>query len=358
MATASIILWRVTYAKVFVQPTFRCSLLVVGAAWASRTLAQAVAKGNGSPGNPYHGTGYQTLGFVDDDPRKVGQEIEGLPVLGGRGDLLRLVRELHPCELVVAITDLGGVHPDLFRAILACCSELGVLVTTMPDLYERMTGRLPVAHVGRNLHAVLPLDRPALYRLYQGVRRLIEILIALLGCLLTLLVAPFLWLADRIASPGALFYTQQRVGQRGRVFRIAKFRSMVVDAERRSGAVWAREHDDRVTPVGRFLRRTRLDEIPQFWNVLRGDMRIIGPRPERPEFVQQLSAQVPYYRLRHMVKPGLTGWAQVMYRYGASVEDATVKLEHDLYYIKHQSLYLDALILIRTIRTVLRMQGH
>jgi len=357
LATAGVALWRGVYARVFVQPTFHQTALVVGAGWAGRALAQAVAETGSEGGNPYRGTGYRILGFIDDDPHKQGQEIEGIRVLGGREDLVRLVHMLQPDELVVAITAADRIHPDLFRAILAC-TEMGVPVTTMTDLYERITGRTPVEHAGRDLHVVLPLSRPSAHRLYMALVRAAEVCVSLGGCAFTAFLVPWVWLAHRLTAPGDLFYRQERVGKGGRTFQIVKFRSMIQDAEKGRGAVWASRDDDRITPVGRFLRRTRLDEVPQFWNVLKGDMGLIGPRPERPEFVRELARQIPFYGVRHAVKPGLTGWAQVMYRYGASVDDALIKLQYDLYYIKRQGLYLDLLILIKTLRVMLTMEGQ
>jgi lipopolysaccharide/colanic/teichoic acid biosynthesis glycosyltransferase len=172
------------------------------------------------------------------------------------------------------------------------------------------------------------------------------------------MVAPWIWLANRIMSPGPLFYSQERIGWRGERFRILKFRSMVVNAEINTGAVWAQSCDPRITRVGRFLRMTRLDEIPQFLNLLRGDMSLIGPRPERPSFVTALSAQLPTYRLRHAVRPGITGWAQVKSHYASSVEDSLLKLEHDLYYIKHRGPLMDRLIILKTIQVVLSCKGR
>jgi lipopolysaccharide/colanic/teichoic acid biosynthesis glycosyltransferase len=189
-------------------------------------------------------------------------------------------------------------------------------------------------------------------------RRLFDILIAILGCFVVLLVSPLIWLLNRLTAPGDLFYRQERVGEAGKLFQIVKFRSMMMDAEQGTGAVWATNGDPRVTPVGRILRRMRIDEFPQFWNVLKGDMSVIGPRPERPYFVNQLSTELPFYRVRHAVKPGITGWAQVKYRYGASAEDSLVKLEYDLYYIKHQSPYVDLQILLKTIQVVLGFKGR
>jgi len=167
---------------------------------------------------------------------------------------------------------------------------------------------------------------------------------------------PFIVLAVRLSSPGPIFFRQTRVGLRGRPFSVIKFRTMRQDAEAK-GAVWAAKNDPRVTPLGRFMRRTRLDEIPQLWNVLRGEMGFVGPRPERPEFVQWLSGEIPFYELRHLIRPGITGWAQVRYHYGASLEETKQKLEYDLYYVKHLSLGLDLLIMFETVKTILLGRG-
>jgi lipopolysaccharide/colanic/teichoic acid biosynthesis glycosyltransferase len=221
-----------------------------------------------------------------------------------------------------------------------------------------LTGRVPVQHAGRTLDVVMPVGRPALFRLFLLGKRSVDILIGFVGCLFLVLAIPFVWLANRFASPGCLFFVQERVGQGGKTFRLVKFRSMVVDAEKGTGAVWAQVGDSRITPVGNILRKTRLDEVPQFWNVLRGEMSVVGPRPERPEFVNRLAEEIPFYRARHAVKPGITGWAQVKYRYGASQEDSLVKLEYDLYYIKHQGLFADLIILLKTLEVVLGFKGR
>jgi exopolysaccharide biosynthesis polyprenyl glycosylphosphotransferase len=188
--------------------------------------------------------------------------------------------------------------------------------------------------------------------------RIFDLVITLLSLPLLIILMPLIWLANHLTDPGDLFYQQERVGKRGQPFQIYKFRTMVIDAEKETGAVWASEKDSRITPIGRFLRQTRLDELPQLWNVLKGEMSLIGPRPERPHFVSQLSQQIPFYRARHAVKPGLTGWAQVKYRYGASAEDALMKLQYDLYYIKHQGAYLDLLILLKTVQVMLGRRGR
>lgn len=191
----------------------------------------------------------------------------------------------------------------------------------------------------------------------RAVKRAMDVLLALLALLITIPLCVVLPIVIKLSSPGPVFYRQERVGWQGRRFTILKFRSMQQDAEAGGHAMWAQESDTRVTAVGRFMRRYRLDELPQLLNVLKGDMSMVGPRPERPEFIGRLSRDVPYYTYRLAVKPGITGWAQVMFRYGATVEDAAEKLQYDLYYIKHMSLRLDALIALKTIRTVLFQSG-
>jgi lipopolysaccharide/colanic/teichoic acid biosynthesis glycosyltransferase len=195
------------------------------------------------------------------------------------------------------------------------------------------------------------------HRLYLGVKRLFDIAGALVGCVVVLVLCPLIWLANRLTSPGDLFYWQERVGLHGRPFRMVKFRSMIMSAEADTGPIWAADNDCRITPVGRILRKSRLDELPQVWNVLRGEMSLIGPRPERPEFVASLMETIPTFQARHALKPGITGWAQVNYRYVASVDDTLVKLQYDLYYIEHRCLSLDLLILAKTVLVMASLKG-
>jgi len=244
----------------------------------------------------------------------------------------------------------------MFQAIMDC-NERGIQITPMPILYEQMTGRVAVEHVGDNWLVVLPVNGVSVFSPFMLFKRLADVIVSVLGLVLLSVVLPFVALAIYLESPGPIFYAQERVGRAGRIFRLIKLRSMVPSAEQDGQPRWARRNDERVTRVGRFLRRTRLDELPQFLNVLRGEMSLIGPRPERPEFVAELQKRIPFYRSRLAVRPGLTGWAQVNYPYGSSVEDALIKLQYDLYYIKHQSFYLDLLILLKTIGVVLSFQG-
>jgi exopolysaccharide biosynthesis polyprenyl glycosylphosphotransferase len=363
MAMAGVIAWRFIYAKGFVQPAFQRTSLVIGAGFSGKTLAKAVSNINRNSVNgydkddPLRRGGYCILGFVDDDPKKMGREIEGVPVLGTSKDLTHLVRELRPDEVVIAITHSQRIPEELFRAILDV-REQGIPITTMANLYEHITGKVPVEHARSNIHVVFPVDRPLGYRFYLALRRLFDVLLGVVGCLLTFFMVPVVWVVNRFTDPGDVFYQQERVGKGGKPFQVVKFRSMVMNAEEDTGAIWADKNDPRVTPMGKLLRRTRLDELPQFWNVLKGEMSVIGPRPERPEFISQLDEQIPFYRARHAVKPGITGWAQIKYRYGASVEDALIKLQYDLYYIKHMGPFLDLQIIIRTLQVMLGLAGR
>lgn len=356
LVSASMPLWRMVYATVFSQPTFQQKVLIVGAGLSGSQLARVLA-GAPSEGNPFAGSGYRVVGFVDDDPAKAGTLVADLPVLGNRHDLRRLVQLLQVDLMVVSITHTPQIHPDLFQALLDC-REQGIRLERMTSIYERVTGRVAIEHAGRDLGVVLPMTDSATRQMFLVFKRGLDLWSGIVGMAALLVAAPLVALANAVASPGPLFFWQTRVGRGGRPFRLVKFRTMVPDAEKESGAVWACDNDSRVTPVGRFLRKTRLDELPQVWNVLRGEMSLIGPRPERPEFVADLVRQVPYYQARHAVRPGITGWAQVRYRYGDSVQDAQTKLEYDLYYIKHQGFYLEASILVKTAAVMLGFRGR
>lgn len=352
----SVPLWRLLYATVFSQPSFQRRFLIVGAGRSGSELVRELA---GVPqfGNPYAGSGIRVVGFVDDSPALTGATVEGLPVLGNRYDLRRLVGEHRVDTVVVAITHTPKIHPELFQTLLDL-QEQGVHLEPMTSVYEQLTGKVPVEHAARDLYVVMPLIDSPTRRVLSAVKRLFDLLAGLIGLLFLVPVSALVALANAIWSRGPLFYWQTRVGKGGRLFRLVKFRTMIPDAENGSGAVWAQKNDSRITPVGNLLRRTRVDELPQAWNMLKGEMSLVGPRPERPEFVADLVKQVPFYQARHAVRPGITGWAQVRYDYGSNVRDALVKLQHDLYYIKHQSLYLELSIMVKTARVMFGMKGR
>jgi exopolysaccharide biosynthesis polyprenyl glycosylphosphotransferase len=243
-------------------------------------------------------------------------------------------------------------------AALMDCHERGVSVTPMALLYERITGKVAVEHIGDEWYLALPVQQSGTITLYRFIKRVMDLCGGFLLSLIFLAVLPFVAAAIKLDSRGPVFYFQERVGLHGRPFRVRKFRSMVQDAEGDGQARWAVKGDSRVTRVGALLRKTRLDELPQVLNVISGEMSLVGPRPERQQFIEQLQQQIPFYRARLAAKPGLTGWAQVSYGYGATVEDALIKLQYDLYYIKYPSPWFDLTIMLRTIGVVLRMKGQ
>jgi len=235
------------------------------------------------------------------------------------------------------------------------CYEHGYPIQPMQLLYEQTLGQIPVRHLGQQWF-LDPFNTTSSLS-YRAGKRLMDITLSVLGLAVFIVIFPFIALAIYLDSQGPIFYSQERVGKGGKVFHVLKLRSMMPNAEGQGKAVWASRADPRITRLGVFLRRTRLDEVPQLLNVLKGEMSIIGPRPERPQFVAELQEQIPFYRTRLSVAPGLTGWAQIKYGYGSSVEDALIKLQYDLYYIKHQSLMLDLLISLRTINVILALKG-
>jgi len=297
---------------------------------------------------------YHIVGVIGTE-ETVGQAISYVPVIGTANDLMNFVYRDNISELVV--TSNKEIIGETFQAVMDAY-EQGLTISPMPILYERITECVPVSHVGDQWTVVLPMQGQSNFNPYTLLKRLMDVVFSGLGLLVFGALLPVLALIIRLDSKGGIFYTQTRVGLYGRTFRIIKLRSMVTDAEKFTGAVFAEQNDPRVTRVGRFMRKTRLDELPQLWNVLRGDMSLIGPRPERPEHVQRLQESIPFYRTRHTIAPGLTGWAQVRYQYGADDHDALIKLQYDLYYIRHRSLLLDINILLRTVGRVLKMGGQ
>jgi exopolysaccharide biosynthesis polyprenyl glycosylphosphotransferase len=339
---------RYVYARVFHHSSFVRHVLIVGAGRTGRAMAKALQWVG-------EAAGVQCFGLLDDDPALHDQEIHGYHVLGPSAQLEELVQRLHIEDVVVAITRPSTISQPLMQTLVRCL-ERGLAVVPMPLYYETITGAIPVQYIGQNIFALAGNYEMSLRGLWDALRRLLDIVLGFLGLVFLALLLPFLALAIYLDSKGPIFYHQERVGLGGVSFMLTKFRSMVPDAEA-AGAVWAADGDPRITRVGRFLRRTRLDELPQVWNMLRGNMTLIGPRPERPEFVRRLDELLPYYAVRHSVKPGITGWAQVCYDYGNSVEDALMKLQYDLYYVKKRGPLLDAIIILRTVRVVLLMKG-
>jgi exopolysaccharide biosynthesis polyprenyl glycosylphosphotransferase len=360
LGAAVLVGWRAFYARALVQPAFRQRGLFVGNAGPALALAHVIHEaGLTDDANPFRGTGYEIVGRVADETRGDHPEDDpsGMPLLGDTGKLVRLSRQYGIDEIILAPELERDLARDA-REVFLDCRELGLRINNLAHVYERLTGRLPVDYARYDLQLLLTPADTLGSRLYGAAKRVLDIVLALVGLVMLGLILPVVAVANALKSPGPLFYRQERVGKGGRPFTLIKLRSMVTDAERCSGAVWCGEADPRITPVGRFLRKTRLDEAPQLFNVLRGEMSLVGPRPERPHFVGQLARTFPIYRARHAVKPGITGWAQVHHEYGDSIEDARIKLEYDLFYVKHAKLYLDLLILLHTVRVVLGLKGR
>jgi sugar transferase (PEP-CTERM system associated) len=301
----------------------------------------------------YHGTiPFRIIGFLDDDPAVQDNLPPGYDLRGKVKELLGVVENLRPDILLVALTNMRGILP--VHDILECRFR-GIRMEEWPSFFEKLTGKIFVNSLRQGW---LIFSEGAVNTLLtEALRRVFDVALSFISLIL---LAPIMGLAAiciKLDSAGPVIFRQERVGKDGKIFVLYKFRSMHVDAEQFTGPVWASEDDPRVTRVGRVLRKIRLDETPQMVNVLIGHMSFIGPRPERPVFVNQLKEQIPFYVLRFAVKPGITGWAQVKYPYGSTVEDALEKLQYDLYYIKNMSIFLDLLILLRSIQVVLFGRG-
>lgn len=349
-AVASVIfisLWRFTRPVLLGWASEPRRTLIVGANGAAGAMAQAIRE--------HAREEYDVKGIIG-DAGDVGQVVCGVPVIGTGADLMNFVRRDRISELVITSTRL--LSGETFQAVMDAY-ERGIAVVPMTLLYEHVSGRVPVEHMSDDWAIVLLIRQNSggVLDLYRFLKRGMDIVLSLVGLVAFAILLPLLALVIRLDSRGGIFYTQERVGCNGRVFRIYKLRSMVDDAEAETGAVFTQKNDPRVTRVGRFMRRTRLDELPQLLNVLRGDMSLIGPRPERPEHIARLTEKIPFYRTRLIIRPGLSGWAQVRYHYGSSDEDALTKLEYDLYYIRHQSMLLDLNIIVRTIGKAIAFKG-
>ena len=338
-------IWRTLYTVFLGEGHASQRTLIFGAGVTGAILAEAFEH------NPY----YQAIGFIDDDKKLHGKIYQDIRVLGDRQDMLLEVEQHGINEIVLAISK--PIDDDLLQ-MLSDFHERGVAITPMPVLYEKLLGKVAVEHIGSQWYSALPFRKNPFETFNRVGKRCLDLVCGLIIGLILAAVFPFVALAIKLDSPGAIFYKQERVGQHGAAFTVYKFRSMVQNAERNGKAQWAVKGDARITKVGNFIRKTRLDELPQVLNVLRGDMSMVGPRPERYQFIEELQKQIPFYRTRLAAKPGLTGWAQINYGYGSTTQDALIKLQYDLYYLKHWSPWLDFKILLRTFAVVLKMQGQ
>ncbi len=299
---------------------------------------------------------YRIIAYVNSEPDKsdnIGFHfVKHLKV----DDLLNFATDNKLFEIVIATQKTEDLTVELYQKLLYLL-ESGTTIREYTQVYEYKTQRIPVQYITRDFYKFFPFNRINNNQLYLLIVKIIEIFISVIGLLFAAILIPIILLINVFGNKGKLFYTQERVGKNGKTFQIFKFRTMIENAEK-EGAMFSKQNDYRITPFGRFLRKTRIDEIPQFINILKGDMAVIGPRPERPFFVKEIAEIMPFYETRHVIKPGLTGWAQVNYSYGESIEDSLIKLQYDLYYIKHRSVFLDLNIAIKTISTVLFYKGQ
>jgi len=348
VAAVLLIAWRSAFKVISERFTPREKLLLVGTSPAAIVLARELFERR-------HELGVEIVGFVDTDASRVGAPVINPGVVGTLDDIPALTARLGVNRVVVSLSDQRGKLP--MDKLLDMRLRSGVLFDHLASVYEEYTGKIALENLRPSWLVFSTGFRKT--RLWLITKRACDLVAAVCGLALSSPLAAITALLVKLDSPGdPVFYHQERVGLNGATFIIHKFRTMRSDAEARSGPVWsAGDSDPRITRVGHFLRKTRLDEVPQLWNVLRGDMSLIGPRPERPQFVEQLTQQIPFYGQRHVVKPGVTGWAQVRYSYGASVEDALEKMQYDLYYVKHLSLRFDLLIALETIKIVLLRRG-
>ncbi len=351
---------RVLYLLIFSQQRFRRRILILGAGWAGKTVFQALMT--------HAQTFYEVIGFIDDDPAKQDQVVEieyydpedgqektaAVKVIGSRAEIIELVAQHQVSTVVFSISNT--VEGQLYQILTDCLSR-EIEIIPMPLLYEQLTGKVPVEHIGDNWSIAMPLEQPGTQISWHALKRAFDLFWASMGLLVLLPLYPLIALAIRLDSRGPILYTQERMGRNGYLFQVIKFRSMVQDAEK-DGAAWAVKDDARITRVGKLLRKTHLDEFPQFWNILKGEMSVVGPRPERPEFIQNLEKEIPFYRVRLAVKPGMAGWGLIHQGYGASKQDSLEKLQYDLFYIKHQSFWLDMQILWRTALDALSLRGR
>jgi exopolysaccharide biosynthesis polyprenyl glycosylphosphotransferase len=314
--------------KYLIKPT---RLIIVGAGKAGQEIAQVTEQA---------GDDFEVVGIIEDDGKKIEKPILGkkTKILGTSDQILALAEKHRIDQLILALGKKES--PQLSKHILSARLK-GIEVIDMPDMYQAIKRRIPINYVEHSANILV-----------MKVKRLIDIIVSSFIILNSWPLFPLIALLIKINSRGPVFYTQKRVGKNESLFPLYKFRSMIDKAEEEE-ALWADEKDKRITLVGKILRKLHLDELPQFWNVVKGDMSLVGPRPERPEFVEELKKKIPYYSLRHFMKPGMTGWAQVNYPYASSLKDSQEKMEYDLYYVYHMNLLFDVRILLRTAQKII-----
>jgi len=340
---AVIVFWRVIYNHILRTKQLDQRIMIVGSGQLAKNIAiEIIDKAD---------TGFNVIGFITDNPERIGEKLVNPSVIGDQSQILKIAMKEKVNRIIVALEERRGKFPE---DQLLSCRMRGIPVEDGIEFYEHLTGRLQVESLRPSVLIFSNGFKKS--KLTMWTKRVVGFSLSFIGLVLLSPLILMISILIKIESRGPIFYRQKRVGENGKVFKLIKFRSMVVNAET-NGPVWAEANDKRITRVGRWIRKWRLDEIPQMFNVLKGDMSFVGPRPERPYFVETLRREIPYYDRRFSVKPGITGWAQIKYQYGASKEDALEKLKYDLYYIKNLSPLFDLLIIFETIKVVLFGKG-
>jgi len=337
--------WRVAIHGLTGHPEIGEKILVVGTGKTALDTAEAVWERRDA--------GYRIVGFISENGAKPMDKLGKSVILGKGPDLESVIINEKIDRVVIAVRERRGAFPT--EALLRMSLAGDVSIEECTSFFERITGKVHVDMLRPSWLIFAGRRRDS--RIKAVFREFIHRALAFVGLILSLPIGVFTAILIKLESRGPVFYKQERVGKNGHVFSVIKFRSMRTDAEKDGTPIWAVDNDDRTTRVGKIIRKMRVDEIPQFWNILKGEMNFVGPRPERPHFVKQLATEISFYEHRHLVAPGLTGWAQIKYPYGASVADAIQKLQYDLYYIKNQSLTLDLVIVFETVKTVLFGKG-
>ncbi len=340
----ALFVWRYAYITFISAPRFFKRVLLIGNSEDIEWVANSLEKSDPN---------YRAIGYINTGTKKI---ITDTLVEFDTLSISETIEKYTISEIVVALSKTEEMTVLLNNKLIALL-EKGVPIKEYTQVYEELTRKVPIQFIAEDFYRYFPFSRSNQNKLYLFFHRLMDLVLSIVGLLFGILISPCIIIGNLLGNRGPLFYKQVRVGKNGENFKIYKLRSMVIDAEK-DGARYAEKKDTRVTTFGRFLRRTRIDEIPQFINVIKGDMSLIGPRPERPVFVETLSKKIPFYEIRHLVKPGVTGWAQVNAKYGMTQEDIMEKLQYDLYYIKHRSFFLDSKIILKTLSTIIFFRGQ
>ena len=340
-------LWRIAYISLISSPRFYKRILLIGDMSDAQAMMNVFEKSDPN---------FKMIGYINSKKDNNGSIIDEKIKEFTATDLKETIKEHTISEIVVSDNISKSISLKLYSQLLQLLEE-GFAIKDYTQVYEEIASKVSVTHIDKDFYKYFPFSRSNQNKMYLMFHFLVDMVLSIVGLTIGIVLLPIVLIGNAIANRGPLFYAQERVGKNGKVFKIIKLRSMIINAEK-EGAVWAAKQDNRVTRFGKILRKMRIDEIPQFFNVLKGEMSVIGPRPERPIFVKELSEQIPFYEVRHVIKPGLTGWAQVKRDYGSSADDALEKLQYDLFYIKKRSVYLDVNILIKTLSTIIFYRGY